>query len=109
MLNAAFLIMQVFQTESTFLIHHANAFEDGEEIEVTNVNLIKHEINFKMHTPLSDLEHFAVPCLHRQLSEEIVEASYTARKVTDSYSLRQINVIEILLLPGAGVVKRVGP
>lgn len=62
-----------------------------------------------MHTPLSDLEHFAVPCPHRQLPEEIVEASYTARKFTDSYSLRQINVIEILLLPGAGVVKRVGP
>ena len=38
MLNAAFFNIQVFQTESTFLIHHANAFEDGEEIEVTIIN-----------------------------------------------------------------------
>lgn len=27
---------QVFQAESTFLIHHANAFVDGDEIEVSN-------------------------------------------------------------------------
>jgi carotenoid cleavage dioxygenase-like enzyme len=27
-------LAQVFETESSFLIHHANAFEDGDEVEV---------------------------------------------------------------------------
>lgn len=49
MLNATFLSTQVFQTESTFLIHHANAFEDGEEIEVTIVNLINQSISKCIH------------------------------------------------------------
>ncbi len=27
-------MMQVFEAEQSFLIHHANAFEDGDEVEV---------------------------------------------------------------------------